>query len=244
MNLDPNKRYLSCNLVCARAFVDFVNPRDDEYISVAFSFLKNRFHTKHVRSGCEIDFNETFIFEIEGEQGVSKFDPSALLKLNQPLHLCILRHRKSERPVVLGTKNLDWRCLLFSNSVEVNAEVMPVDLTHKGSLGVLQLNLDLVPNLLKSELILEEQVKKQIELEKKYDQEMLQKFLEYANSWWQEFKEIRPSHKQRLVKIFAETDDREASVYKPTCSLVQPMFADRILDSPLHAARFVSLIPF
>jgi hypothetical protein len=31
---------------------------------------------------------------------------------------------------------------------------------------------------------------------------------------------IRPSHKNRLVKIFAETDDREASVYKPVCSLV------------------------
>jgi centrosomal protein CEP76 len=68
--------------------------------------------------------------------------------------------------------------------------------------------------------------------------------LEYANNWWAEYKEIRPAHKQRLVKIFAETDDREASVYKPTCTLIQPMYADRILDSPLHAARFVSLIPF
>jgi centrosomal protein CEP76 len=55
---------------------------------------------------------------------------------------------------------------------------------------------------------------------------------------------IRNSHKTRLVKIFAETDDREASVYKPVCSLIQPMMADRLLDTPLHAARFVSLIPF
>ena len=45
--LDPNKRYLCCNLVSGRALVDFVNPRDDEYVSVAVSFLKNRFHTKH-----------------------------------------------------------------------------------------------------------------------------------------------------------------------------------------------------
>lgn len=27
-------------------------------------------------------------------------------------------------------------------------------------------------------------------------------------------------------------------------TLIQPMMADRLLDSPLHAARFVSLIPF
>ena len=46
------------------------------------------------------------------------------------------------------------------------------------------------------------------------------------------------------MKIFAETDDREASVYKPVCSLIWPMLADRLLETPLHAARFVSLIPF
>lgn len=68
--------------------------------------------------------------------------------------------------------------------------------------------------------------------------------MEYANEWWNDYKLIRNSHKTRLVKIFAETDDREASVYKPVCSLVQPMIADRLLDTPLHAARFVSLIPF
>ncbi len=68
--------------------------------------------------------------------------------------------------------------------------------------------------------------------------------MEYANEWWAEYKAIRHSHKTRLVKIFAETDDREASIYKPVCSLVQPMIADRLLDTPLHAARFVSLIPF
>jgi len=55
---------------------------------------------------------------------------------------------------------------------------------------------------------------------------------------------IRHSHKNRLVKIFAESDDREACVYKPVCSMVSPMIADRLLDTPLHAARFVSLIPF
>jgi centrosomal protein CEP76 len=72
----------------------------------------------------------------------------------------------------------------------------------------------------------------------------LQKFLEYSNEWWTEYKEIRASHKKRLVKIFAETDDRESSVYKPVCTLVSPMLADRLIESPNHAARFVSLIPF
>jgi multidrug efflux pump subunit AcrA (membrane-fusion protein) len=65
-----------------------------------------------------------------------------------------------------------------------------------------------------------EGLEKQLSLERKFESESLQQFLEYANSWWQDYKNIRPSHKTRLVKIFAETDDRDSSVYKPVCSMV------------------------
>ena len=54
-------------------------------------------------------------------------------------------------------------------------------MTHKGSLGVILLNLDLIPNMLKSELLNEDQVVKQQELEKKLDADTLQKFLDYSN---------------------------------------------------------------
>ena len=44
-----------------------------------------------------------------------------------------------------------------------------------------------------------------------------------------------------MVKIFAETEDGS---YKPVSSLIQPVRCNRMIDSPLHAARFISLIPF
>ena len=44
-DLDPNKKYLSCNIVKGSAFVDFVNVRQDEYLTVTASFLKSRFST-------------------------------------------------------------------------------------------------------------------------------------------------------------------------------------------------------
>lgn len=84
-----------------------------------------------------MNFGEQFFFEIEGFQEPSKFDASLLLKLKQPLHVTILRHRRNEKPVVIGTTNLDWRSVLYSNSIEMNAEILPVDLTQKGSLGKL-----------------------------------------------------------------------------------------------------------
>jgi centrosomal protein CEP76 len=44
-----------------------------------------------------------------------------------------------------------------------------------------------------------------------------------------------------MVKLFAETEDGS---YKPVTSLIQPVRCNRMIDSPLHAARFISLIPF
>lgn len=83
-----------------------------------------------------------------------------LLKLNQPLHITILKHRKHEKPIVLGTKNIDWRAVLFCNQIEVNAEVLPVSLTHQGSLGIITLHIDLCPTLTKTEALMEEAVTK------------------------------------------------------------------------------------
>jgi len=129
-DLDPNKRYLSCSVIKGSAFTDFVNTRPDEHISITCSFLKNRFHTKMVPTSTDPVFDETFLFEFVGDNEQIKFDASMLLKLNQPIHVTIIKHRKNEKPVILGTKNIDWRSMLFCNQVEVNAEILPCSLTH------------------------------------------------------------------------------------------------------------------
>lgn len=224
--------------------MDFLNVRTDESLSIAVSFLKNRFSTRQVLCSAEPVFDESFLFEFSGENDNMKFDAATMLKLSQPVHLTILKHRKNEKAQVIGTKLVDWRSLLFCNQVEINSEILPISMQQKGSLGVLTLHLDLCPALSQTELLNEESVNKQISLETRFEQESIQKFLDYANDWWSDYKQIKPQFKSRLVKIFAETDDREASIYKPVCSLLAPMMADRLLDSPLHAARFVSLIPF
>ena len=114
-DLDPNKKYLSCTILKGNAFVDFVNVRPDEYLSVTVSFLKNRFSTQQVLCSTDPVFDETFMFEFVGDNEQIMFDPQMLLKLNQPLHITILKHRKNEKPVVLGTKNIDWRAVLYCN---------------------------------------------------------------------------------------------------------------------------------
>lgn len=80
--LDPNKRYLSCTVVKGSAFVDFVNVRTDESVSIAISFLKNRYHTKQVLCSTDPVFDESFLFEFVGDNEQIRFDAATLLKLN------------------------------------------------------------------------------------------------------------------------------------------------------------------
>ena len=44
-----------------------------------------------------------------------------------------------------------------------------------------------------------------------------------------------------FTQIFAQD---ETGLNRPVCSYVRPWRCGRLLDSPQHAARFVSLIPF
>lgn len=85
-HIEPNKRYLSVRLVSIRALVDFLSPKDDEFIYCSISFLKQRFQTPAVSAAAELYFSEeegSFLFDIDDLSSKSAMiDPSLLLKLN------------------------------------------------------------------------------------------------------------------------------------------------------------------
>lgn len=110
-------------LVQLRALVDYVTPKEDEFIYATVSFLKQRFQTRAYPAQTEVIFDEddaSFLYDFssnEIEANVVKHDPATLLKLNQSIHLTILKQKKNEKAVVLGTKNIDWRDVLHRNSI-------------------------------------------------------------------------------------------------------------------------------
>lgn len=66
-------------------------------------------------------------------------------------------------------------------------------------------------------------------------------FFVYSRRWWDALCRQHPFVSRRPVRIFAE-GDRHA--FRAVTTFVQPMRAGRLLDTPRHAARFVSLFPF
>lgn len=236
--LDKKKKYVICKINKGASFVDFVAPKDDEYLKVSVSFLDQRYSSDPVPATTDPVFDFTVSLEIP-----SYLDAASLLSASTPLIVVLQKQKIEERAVVLSTERIDWRDLLANNSVEIVKEMQPIDLKHRGSLGIIYLDLDLHPYLTKDQLLTTAIVRKQQDLEKKFEAESHQQFLEYAKEWYAEYKDIRASHHKRLVKLFAETDDR-TSIYTPSCSLIYPLVAHKLIDSPNHAARFVSLIPF
>ncbi len=67
------------------------------------------------------------------------------------------------------------------------------------------------------------------------------RFHAYAKAWWADYCALRPSHAVRLVPLLAADEN---SKQQCVCTLISPLQAERCLDTPLHAARFVRLIPY
>ena len=59
------------------------------------------------------------------------------------------------------------------------------------------------------DLIPREIIERRMNYEKDRDASVRKSFDEYAKEWWNDYKQIRESHKKRAVPIFVETDDRD-----------------------------------
>ena len=72
------------------------------------------------------------------------------------------------------------------------------------TVGSLRLSLSLIPHL--NQPISRDVYETQLSLEKARNSEKDRLFMIYAKQWWNEFLQIRPENKQRMVKIYANDE--------------------------------------
>jgi centrosomal protein CEP76 len=68
--------------------------------------------------------------------------------------------------------------------------------------GLLEIQMQLIPKT--PDILAHDIITAQISLEKGKQAERERLFLVYAKQWWKEYLQIRGTHNQRLVKIFAQ----------------------------------------
>jgi len=247
--IDPCKRYLYIQLVGGKAFLEHLQDpevfpgRVTSTFAIHVSFMGQRYHSRSVACACEPAFEEGFLLDLKkvGNETSKQPDASMLLTLTDKIHLALIKTDPSGDSHLLGSHYLEWRGILCSpngkirNSIEING----VGAEAKVPIGIVDIRLDMIPRL--QHIVTTDVITTQLNLERSRVSERDRLFLTYSKQWWREYLQIRSSHSNRLVKIFAQDEN---ATHRLVCSFIRPLRAGRLLDTPRQAARFVSLLGF
>ncbi|XP_055892466.1 centrosomal protein of 76 kDa-like [Biomphalaria glabrata] len=248
-NIDPTRRYLYLLVNGGRAFLEHLEDPEalpgqkvSAYFTLHIYFRNQRFRSRPVPCAVEPEFDEGFLLELHkesaGEAG-KIIDITSMLSVSDPIHLVLIKTDAVGDTTLVSSHFLEWRPLLTSKQglIRLSLEVLGTGNESRVPVGVLDLQLEMFPKSAQS--IEENAVRAQLEMEKSRQADKERLFLVYAKQWWKEYLQIRESHQDRLVKLFAQDEN---GVKRPVSSYVKPLRAGRLLDTPREAARFVSLM--
>ncbi|CAH3025955.1 unnamed protein product [Porites evermanni] len=246
VGVDPTKRYLYLQILGGKAFLEHLQDPEPMQGKVTSTFTLHvhfkgqRFRSRPVPCACEPDISEGFLLELQKDGG-KMADTAALLSLSDNIHLVLIKTDPSGDTTLIASHFLAWRDILSSSNgrLTCSVEINGVGAEAKVPMGILEVKFEIIPRF--SQILTKDVISAQGKLEHSRIAERERLFLVYAKQWWREFLQIRASHSNRLVKIFAQD---ECGTNRPVCSFVCPLRAGRLLDSPRQAARFVSLLGY
>ena len=232
-------QFVYLQLLGGRAFIDYINePQTPPTTRFIFHVYHGNQHfvSAPVISSCDPDIEEGFLLQINDAPRVFLQD---LLSISDPVHIIMTAISQRGGTELLGTCEIDWRNALcyHDNAVAQSVELSGLRAEARVPPGVLNIRWELMPK--QDGCLKREVLEAQVDIERQRGTESKRMFLLYAKQWWREYLGIRENHAQRIVKIFAENETGESQV---VCAYVSPLRAGRLLESPRHAARFVSLL--
>lgn len=241
---------LFCELLGGRAFFDVDGGRTRErgMLRISLQLGDTRLETTPIAFCSEPALEGPFHFPLplgsSSGGGAAADAGEQLLRSRTPLHLLLLESRSDgSDELVVSSLLVEWRKVLQLGRCTLSIELPGIGPQSKLPIGCLEMRLQLLPPSGQSvpPLMTELDVHKQLKAERTVEVEAERRFFSYARSWWDDYLSLRPAHRGRAVKLFALS---ELGVQRPVTCFVQPMRADRMLDSPLQAAHFVSLLRF
>ncbi|PRP77975.1 centrosomal protein [Planoprotostelium fungivorum] len=231
---------LSVQLLGGKAFLEELFPSEELKITTGLLspklFLhllcsRQRFLSKGVECGCDPLFSDVFVIDL----------PSTInhiIHLKELIHMVIVKKYADGSTSLVGCHNLEWRRVLYNGSCTVSAEF--VGMGTKIPVGIVDLRLEILPKLQKTYSL--EDINTQINFERAQEATLSQIFFASSQKWWKEFCQLGDGHDSRLIPIYAQNEGIGEDL--PVCCFVRPLQGGRSIDSPRHAARFVSLFEY
>lgn len=221
-------------------------------------FAKQRAATPLAASAVEPDLRGSFLLELRPSIPKSGAEWQELVADGGSLvRFAVTRENaggpRAPRRELVATASVDWREALLRKGAVVAAPLAaagPDSVLHGGDLGgaptaclnvaldVVALNRDAPLEIPVDDAV----VSRELARAKGAHAEAGRSFYLYAKSWWDAYgaRDGRRLGDRSGVKLFARDETGEL---RCVCSYVHPLRGARCLDSPRHAARFVSLIP-
>ncbi len=160
-----------------------------------------------------------------------------LLDLDYPIHFVLTESSVNATSQIIGVAQVEWRKVLHSGRISTLIEL--TDPLHpQMSVGALDIILEFLP--LDGEKARRDELEFHMKRQEKKKMEIDASFYLFAKQWWNDYLQIRAAHSTRLVKIFANNEFGKRNV---VTKFIAPL-ACRWLETPRHAARFVSLIEY
>ncbi|XP_063253031.1 centrosomal protein of 76 kDa isoform X2 [Prinia subflava] len=214
-NIDPTRRYLYLQVLGGKAFLEHLQEPEPlpgqicSTFTLCLHFRNQRFRSKPVPCACEPDFQDGFLLEIHKDSlgdGSKMADATTMLSICDPVHMVLIKTDTFGETTLVASYFLEWRSVLAAENgvTNVAVELLGVGTESKVSVGILNIRLEMYPQLNKT--LSSEITSTQFSLERQKTAEKERLFLVYAKQWWREYLQIRPTHNTRLVKIFAQGD--------------------------------------
>lgn len=235
---------LECELLGGRAFLDTHGMgRERGMLRVSLQLGEERLESIPTPFSSEPAVEGCFRFPLSLRASDAADLAERLLRERQPMHLLLLESHPEGSDELVSSLLVEWRKVLQVGCCILSIELPGIGPQAKLPVGCLELRLKLLPPAggTVPPLMLELDVMRQLKAERAAEIEAERRFFAYARAWWDDYLSLRPSHRGRAVKLFALS---ELGVQRPVTCYLQPIRADRMLDSPLQAAHFVSLLRF
>ncbi|KAI9329408.1 hypothetical protein BDR26DRAFT_1011765 [Obelidium mucronatum] len=225
--LQKDKRYLMVSILKGLAFLGL-----SDVSEIHLQYRDKRFSSPQIMSSMEPTFDFQRIIELHST------DIQVVIQSDDKMHVVVTRvHHPSGSVSLIGTTELDIRESFCGRPVKKLVEIK--ESGEDVTCGILEVMTESVPRDSTGAFsVSSEEVSFQLKRESRQFDEINRLFYIHAKQWWNDYLQIRNCHAQRLVKIFAHD---EKGIKLPVTNFISPI-RSRYLESPRHAARFVSLL--
>lgn len=240
-------------------------------LQLHFQYKGQRATSSHNVDMCvNPHFGETFVFLLTETLPTSPGEWMKLLGVDNPIQVVVTHSPRVNasgragahigdghtRKEFLACAAIDWHHALISEGRPLDIELVSNGPDSDGTLaiiGTLRCTLEVVITSTEGPSSRDGRdlpfavgdVKRVMELKSAREVQVQREFHQYAKRWWQEYSH-KPFLKTRTIKVFAEDElgrHRCVSTFLPLPSWGN-VNAGRLVPTPRHAARLVSLIPF